>query len=92
MQFSFLPTEPHHCRWTPGVLSPCLTSLVSSRIPTECGPEWSSRTIPWRSSRNRSWSQWCWLRNSCKVLGGTPALMAIGSTLFSGMSESWPEM
>src|SRR5437762_549241 len=51
MQFSFLPTEPHHGRCTPGVLSPCLTSLVSSKIPTECGPEWSSRTTPWRSSR-----------------------------------------
>ena len=41
---------------------------------------------------HRSSSQWCWLRNSCRVLGGTPALMAIGSTLFSGMSESCPEM
>ena len=38
MQFSFLPTAPHHCRCTPGVLSPFLTSLVSSKIPIECGP------------------------------------------------------
>ena len=37
MQFSFLPTAPHHCRCTPGVLSPFLTSLVSSMIPMECG-------------------------------------------------------
>ena len=35
IQFSVLHTEPHHCRWTPGVLSPFLTSLVSSMMPME---------------------------------------------------------
>src|SRR5579875_1632933 len=39
MQFSVLPTAPHHYRCTPGVLSPILTSLVSSKVPTACGPE-----------------------------------------------------
>ena len=38
MQFSFLPTAPHHCRCTPGVLSPFLTSLVSSKIADGVGP------------------------------------------------------
>ena len=37
MQFSFLPTAPHHCRCTPGVLSPFLTSLVSSKIADRVG-------------------------------------------------------
>ena len=38
MQFSVLPTAPHHCRWTPGVLSPFLTSLVSSKIADRVRP------------------------------------------------------
>ena len=52
MQFSFLPTAPHHCRCTPGVLSPFLTSLVSSRMPIEWGPACSSRTMCWSRSRS----------------------------------------
>ena len=39
MQFSVLPSRPHHCFCTPGVLSPFLGSLVSSKIPMVCGPQ-----------------------------------------------------
>ncbi len=38
MQFSFLPTAAHHWRFTPEILSPFLTSLVSSRMPVAWGP------------------------------------------------------
>ena len=39
MQFSTLPKRPHHCRCTPGVLSPFLAVADSSRMPTV--PKWS---------------------------------------------------
>jgi hypothetical protein len=45
MQCSVLPTVPHHCRCTPGVLSPRFTSLVSSMTPIDFGPECSRITI-----------------------------------------------
>jgi hypothetical protein len=75
-----------------GGLVPLLDVAGLVEDPDGVRPGGSSRTTPWRSSRNWSWSRRCWPRNSCNVLGATPALMAIGSTLFSGRSESCPEM
>src|SRR5208337_724852 len=90
MQFSVLPKRPHHCFWTPGVLSPFLGSLVSSMIPMVCGPACSVATIRRSRSRIKPSSHLSWLRNSWRVRGATPASRAIGSTLFWGRSESCP--
>src|SRR5438270_266020 len=73
MQFSRLPTAPHHCRFTPGVLDPFLTSLVSSMSPIACAPACRVRTISWSRSHILSSDQRSWVKNSCKVRGGTPA-------------------
>jgi hypothetical protein len=75
----------------PGSLSPFLTSLVSSKMPIEFAPVWSLTTIFWSRPRIMWWSQRCCLRTSRKVRGATPAYKAIGSTLFSGMSDSCSE-
>ena len=91
MQFSFLPRVPHHCRCTPGVLSPCFTSLVSSMMPTEFGPDvLADRPSPGGGSARDPRPTCRHARNSCKSRGGTPAATAIGSQLFSAKSDNCP--
>jgi hypothetical protein len=70
-----------------------LTSLVSSTIPTECGPAWSSRTIPCRSSRKGvvvpAVLAEQLLQGPRRHVGADGE--AIAATLVWGMSQSGPE-
>src|SRR6266851_4039909 len=89
MLFSSLPSRPHHCFCTPGVLSPFLGSLVSSTMPMEGAPGCSVRTSSCTRSRIRSSSHLNWLKNSCKVRGATLASQ-VGTRILAGKTIGEP--